>query len=255
MKKTYNEYQEQSYSFSFLRNFAQSPAHARAYMDQELKSTPAMELGSAFHALMEGDKKFYDDYFIIDANERPNTSSSMAAKINKDWKAELIEAANYKDILSGDDWRTIIEMRNAVDRHPAASKLLFDKGHNEIKLTRKDLTGRLDKLVDGKYIIDWKSTVKINPEWMEKDIVKYFYHAQASMYNYLADGDLPVFLVFVEKTAPFDVLPVLIPPGSDIMEAGRELIINWTNQADECFRLNKWPGLSDRFDNNFLELY
>lgn len=254
-KKTFEDYRTQPYSFSFLKNFAKSPMAAKAYMERTIEPTPQMVFGSLFHAVMSNTVKA--EFIIYNELDRPEPDRTMGTAKNRAWKRQINEEAMDANLImvNQDDHCKALQMREAVQAHEFGKKLLDWSGEVEKKYYHGDFMGKLDKwLPEQKLVIDWKTTAEIRPQWMGSDIKKYYYHAQAALYSHLM-GDVDVMFVFIEKKEPFDVLPVLIEAGSELMDEGAALIQLWRDQADECFRSGKWPGISSNFENGVLTLY
>jgi hypothetical protein len=58
--------------------------------------------------------------------------------------------------------------------------------------------------------------------------------------------------IFQEKTAPYDVLPVLVQWDSDTMNEGRNKWRNYYIKARKCFETGIWPGVSSKFPEQCL---
>lgn len=254
MNETIKKYGEGRFSYSFLKNFALSPKHAKAYMLREFKETPALLFGRLFHAVMANQLK--DEFLIYDDMQRPDLNKTMAAAVNKSWKRQIIEDAMDANltIASIDDLELAEQMRDSVNHHPLAHKLLKWDGDVEKSYDNEKYKGRADKVVHNrKLIIDWKSTVKLNPDYIEYDIRKYHLDAQAALYNNLiGKGKYSVMLVFIEKQEPFDLLPVMIEPDSETMQTGADKIRQWTGQAIEAFKNDTWPGCSLNYPDGVM---
>ena len=250
--KTIKEYSEQPFSFSFLRNFAISPKNALAYINREFKPTPALEFGRMVHSLFAG--QFDQEFIQFNELERPEIDKTMASNKNKAWKRSIIEECEdaKKTLVSMDDYATGLQMIEAIKETKVGREIM--EANCEIEQTFKNdiYTGRLDMVWhDRKLIIDLKTTVRINVDYLPNDMRKYNTDSQASLYSKLLPG-YDVMLLFVEKSEPFNVLPVLIEQDSETMRNGSAKLSIWTRQAKECFETGEWGGISSLYPDQMM---
>ena len=254
MTKTYDQYKDGKFSYSFLKNFALSPKHALAYINREFKETPAFTFGRLFHAVMAD--QVNQEFIIWNDMDRPELERTMASAKNKSWKRELIEQAmdSNRSLISMDEWAVAQQMRESVEKNPLGRRLLKANGEVELSYENDIFQGRADKVIhDQKLIIDWKSTMRLNPDYITYDIQKYHYDSQAAIYNkIIGDSNYSVLLVFIEKSEPYDLLPVLIEPDSETMRNGSAKLGIWYNQAKAAFENNEWGGVSSLFPDNIM---
>ena len=129
---------------------------------------------------------------------------------------------------------------------------MAEDGQVEQDVSNDKLKGRCDLIIPGrKLVIDWKSTQHINPDYIASDIKKYHYDTQSAIYSQLTGGS-DVVLFFVEKSEPYDCLPVVIEPGSATMRNGAAKLNLWYNQAKRCFENNDWGGLASLYPDGFM---
>ena len=101
-------------SFSSIKNFATSPAHFIAYKNREQHETPAMRFGTAVHAAILEPREFAKDYKVLEVRR-----GTKAYK-------ELVEAHPKAIWLSPSEYNEIQKIKDAVEAHPIASKILKD---------------------------------------------------------------------------------------------------------------------------------
>lgn len=185
-------------SNSLISKILKSPAHARAYLDNQPAPTKAMEFGTAFHAAILEPKEFAEQYAVFSGDRR--TKEGKAAY------KELIDSG--KRILSADDMENIQGMQSSVFAHHAAKKLM-DEGYAELSVTWDDYEtmAKCKCRPDwwkGDVLVDFKTTDDASPEGFMRSIVKYGYHRQAAWYLRGTEADQFIFIA-VEKTMPYAV--------------------------------------------------
>ena len=211
------------------------------------KPTPAMRIGSAFHALTLEPDLFEKEYIY-----KPEFINARS-KEGKEWKASQEEAG--KTILTTDDRKQLEGMTEAIGYCTPAKKLLDATGKAEQSFLWTDKeTGLGCKcrpdylLVDGGTIVDVKTTVDASYRGFLKSISNFRYHVQAGWYLHgleQATGNRPERFIFiaVEKTAPF---------GVGVYEADTYMVVNGYDTArEDLAKIAKWkeedryPGYCD----------
>lgn len=228
-------------SASLLKQIAKSPAHAKAYLQQQQEPTPAMLFGTAFHTCVLESERFDNEYAVFEGDKR-----------TKDGKATYERLVSEgKTIISASDYATITAMASAIGDHPAASKLVRGDGKTEVSMFwDDDETGLACKCRPdiwlmrgaGSVIVDLKTTEDASPEGFSRSIQTYGYGIQAA--HYLAGSGADAFLfVAVEKKAPFAVAVYELDPLSlEICEKQRRgLLEYWAN----CREAEMYPAYSD----------
>jgi len=252
MAKTYEQYKNGKFSFSFLKQFAQSPLHAKAYMERAFKSTPAMIFGQMVHAQFAG--QFDEEFIVWNEMYRPELEKTMASAKNKAWKRQINEEAldSNRTLVSADEVAIGEQMIESIQANKIGRQIMEADCDIEKVFENDKFTGRLDR-VDHKrkLIIDLKTTMKINTRYIFNDIRKFGTHAQAALYSRLLPG-YEVMLLFVEKSEPFDVLPVVFELDSELIKEGDSELRIWYNQAKAAFENNEWGGVSPLFPDNIM---
>lgn len=227
--------------------------------------TPAMRVGSAFHAIILEPDKFEETYLC-----GPKDCDRRTAAGKKAWK-DLEEANPKKIILSVNDWDMIHYMMESVSHHGLASEMLnLNEGAAEETIMWNDpelgtlMKGRTDFRNFGmKAVIDLKSTQDASQDKLEKDLWSsdLRYHLQAAIYTdgirtILDDKRWEFYFVYVEKKPPYAVQVVHLPLKA--LDIGRiqyrENIIDllkWLDRATTA--LKKGEGLFSSFEEKVLE--
>lgn len=227
--------------------------------------TPAMRVGSAFHAIILEPDKFEETYLC-----GPQDCDRRTAAGKKAWK-DLEEANPKKIILSVNDWDMIHYMMESVSHHGLASEMLnLNEGAAEETIMWNDpelgtlMKGRTDFRNFGmKAVIDLKSTQDASQDKLEKDLWSsdLRYHLQAAIYTdgirtILDDKRWEFYFVYVEKKPPYAVQVVHLPLKA--LDIGRiqyrENIIDllkWLDRATTA--LKKGEGLFSSFEEKVLE--
>lgn len=166
----------------------------------------ALKIGRIAHlAILEPDLLAQNVHIVETSSERTKAFSSAVAEFPE------------KEIIKQSDFSAIIEMQNAVYRHPVAAELLdFSSGAAEISYcwndTRHNLRCkcRVDYVGNDGTLIDIKTTKDAGRDFVGS-AHKFRYPHQAAWYTKgvrLADPDIKptrFLIIAVEKTSPFSV--------------------------------------------------
>lgn len=251
-------------SASLLKVAANSMTKAKNYI-QSNDETEALVLGRCFHEMMEDKKNF----IVYNENSRPEPDKTFGSKLNKAWKAEIM--ASEADIITLDQY---LNLSNAAK---AIKESNFYKGlqGTELEGIEKEFyhtfpTGnkakcKPDALYNGKdgslICVDWKTTAdslngsRNSAYWLLK---KYKYQLQAVHYSEIlkevTGKEVNFFFMFVEKKAPYDVLPVYINPNGEFYN---DSFIEWNDllsDLNKAFKTDEWPTLEQSIENNYISL-
>lgn len=228
-------------SASLLKQIAKSPAHARAYLQQQQEPTAAMLFGTAFHTCVLESERFAEDYAVFEGDKRTKGGK------------EAYEAAiaTGKTIITPNEYKIITAMAEAIGDHPAASKLVRGDGQTEVSMFWEDEdTGlqckcRPDIWIAqgrGSVIVDIKTTEDASPEGFARSIQSYGYGIQAA--HYLAGSGADAFIfVAVEKKEPYAVAVYQLDALSlEISEMKRrDMLQLWAS----CRESDSFPAYSD----------
>ena len=238
-----------SVSCSGIKQFLVSPAHFRAYLDEEFHETPAKRFGRITHmAVLE--PEVFAASCGVGPNEKRNT------KKGKDAWAAWHEENPDVEAVTPDEMESLRRMQQAVYAHPAASRLLSSPGPVELSAFWMDMASgeacrcRPDKLREDGIIVDYKTTENADPRRFAKSCGNYGYHVQEAMYRdgLEANGVNVQAFVFVaqEKTPPYAVGVYQLEP-RDVM-LGRGLYQDALLNLAQCKIEKKWPAYSDRVE-------
>lgn len=278
--------------------WTKSPAHARAKMDREYDPTPAKRFGRALHTAVLQPSVFDTEYAV---KERCSGIKGGGDRCTYDgkhpWICEDVEHGSAKktvrwfcsthepqagdavgrytvvesidtDTLSEKKMDKITRMQDALRSHPAASRLLYDVGGEEVA---SELTvlwtydpldiqckSRIDRLAFtdeiGPVIIDLKTTRSAKPgttpDTLGYSAAKYGYHRQAAFYmRAVASRGIPVehyFLVAIEKKRPHDACCFQFQ--QEALMQGEDEIVKALRRFDECQEVGEWPGYQDTIE-------
>ena len=210
------------------------------------KATPAKILGDATHkAILEPDlltKRYIARPDGIDGR----TKEGKAAL------AELQAQAAGRTILSADDYKTVVAVRDAVHRHPLASGLLKNGAAEQSFYAVDDETGELvkcrtDWLCTTGLVVDVKTTDDASPSAFARSVGNYRYHVQDAWYSDVmkaAVGEPPSHFVFiaVEKEWPHAIGVYFL--SDEDRATGRSLARRDLTRILQCRSAGIWPDFA-----------
>jgi len=234
---------DQAYSFSAIKQAMRSPAHLKAWLTAPPEQTPAMRLGTLTHLAVLQPDLFGSTTAVAPIVDRRTKEGKSI------W--EQFQAQNTgKEIITNDEREQLTAMRDSVRIHPAASALL-GKGTAEVSVfnqcveTGLPLKARMDWVRENA-IVDLKTTEDASPAGFAKSVSNYRYDLQAAHYRRMLKlegrGDLPFYLIAVEKEAPFAVAVYRLDEG-DLTLADMQMQQQLRAIAS-CCEFNSWPAYS-----------
>jgi len=230
---------------SSLKKILLSPAHYQAALKFKMIPTPAMEMGTALHALSLDGEAAFDKGYI----KKPD-GLSLATKEGKAWKAEV----GRKKVLSSggkdDPWGSVQGMNESLKRlqwfNPSQDDYIK---HNEVSIywdwMGVKCKARLDRVaIEEGLVLDLKTTDTVEPDLFLKKVIGLGYDFQAAYYAKAAEvafGKPFKFLfVAVERKAPYTV---------DIFEATPDMMEEAMYKCEKalktyalCQENNSWPN-------------
>jgi hypothetical protein len=236
---------------SLLCEFARSPAHAIAYLEEAKKETKPFKLGTLTHRFL-----LQPELGACGVEVRPDTYLDEKTFEEKKWNGNAKVCKRWlkdradKTVITSTERKDICGMLNSIQNHPLA-RSYFENGESEVSLfapftlggtvMRK---GRLDHIPPGNVIADLKTCVDARKPAFERDISNYKYHLKAAYYLDLAN-DLglkkEVFIfVCVEKQPPYAVACYQLD--IEAIQRGRGEYIRLLQRYMECVELGKWPA-------------
>ena len=210
---TNDEYRaHEGISRSELFKIAQSPLHFKYAKENPEEPTASMTFGSACHKYILQQDEFLDEYAVAPQVDR-RTKEGKAT-----W-SQFVSEAGDREVISSDDYDTIVDMAEAIRSNKAAADLLYADGakYEQSFFWTDSLTGeavkcRPDAMVEidwKKYILDYKTTDSCADGQFERSVRKYGYKLQAGMYR---EGvfqntldDYGFIFIAQEKKAPYAV--------------------------------------------------
>lgn len=251
-------------SASLLKQYAKSPRKAQLSLTTEMKPTEALILGSCFHEMMENKQTFV----VFNEDYRPEPTKTFASKLNKEWKQEFF--ANNDLVITQSQYGELLDMVQSVKqsqfyRGLQTTRLESIEGGYYFDFPEYRAKCKPDALfngADGSIVcVDWKTTnetltgSKSQIEWL---IRKLGYDIQAVHYTETLKNvfqkDVNFFFVFVEKSEPYEVIPVWINPKGDYYD---EAFIKWQQLFSDCaysLTNDEWNTIESKLENNLITL-
>ena len=250
MKKQ-NLKQDRPLSYSSLKAFSQSPNHLVAYWDKDFKPTPAMIKGSLLHCLILEPEEFDKRYYVFDDSEKcqelieGGAKSPRATADYKEWKAEKMKTFEGKEEVKVEDLEELQPIADHVRKNILLKKMTGAELAIDWDFNGVPFKGFVDGYGDG-FIFDVKTTSDASPKAFARDVVKFRYYWQASLYrhaNRVLDfaGDLPdYFIIAVETSAPFNVQIYKMSPA--FIDKG------FAEVSEMVDKFKKWDGTPQGYD-------
>lgn len=256
-------------SNSRLTHLRRSPAHLKAYLAEPQKETAALAVGRAVHSVILEPDDFDARYCIAEQCTATLKSGKNAGDQCRNpgigWHADFgwlcgqhskdVGFDNGRIVLSPDDYKMCVGIRDSVHAHPAARKLLAGDGDNEISLRWDDAESgvaskcrpdRLSPAIAGGCIIDLKTTRDAGVAPFTRDIFSLGYFRKAAWYldgaSALALPAKRFAIIAAEKLPPFAVAVYCLTDGA--VEAGREQLRSLLTRYAWCVEHDEWPAYS-----------
>lgn len=239
---TYAEYAKiNAINWSTLREMRRSPLHYRYALEHPREDTTTLALGRAVHTAVLEPDRFPLDYVVFEGKRRQGKAWDAFEEAN--WTRTIVKATEYANLL---------EMRDAVMRHPIARSYLTGGVAEQTVTWVETINGvelpckaRPDYIADA--IADLKSTRDAGSGAFGRTSARFGYHCQLSWYRRgvrAATGVAkPMVLVAVETDAPHDVAVYRV--GDDELYAADEEINALLAQVASCRAADRWPGANE----------
>ncbi len=240
-------------SSTTLKQYKQSPAHARYYMDNKSAPTAAMIFGNAYHTMVLEPDLWEQEYFIIDYDQRPEYDKTMASSANKEWKQRLISRNIGKQAITKEEYNTMCAMRLVLFKNKSAA-FMFTGGIVEqshyLEIDGVKVKVRPDSRKK-RMIIDLKTCEDASPNGFSKQCANFGYHISAALYCEavnIMDGEyLPFVFVAQEKSEPY--LVAIYEASLLFMEKGEIEMRELLALHKKCTEDNHWPGYEIESEN------
>jgi hypothetical protein len=228
---------------SNLKKILRSPAHYKYDVDRLSKQTAAQEFGQWIHLAVLEPEVFKERAVIW-----PQFAGKGSKAMTETWRQEQ----EGKIILKLEEMEIIEGIRNSIERHETARRLLVNGNVEESFFWQDAQTGlvckcRPDSWKEG-LLVDLKTTVNAGPQEFPKVIANMGYHLQAAYY---LDGVSAVLgeefkkfaILAVEKEPPYAVATYVLDDAT--LEVGRMLYRRALRILRDCKLRNHYPGYPD----------
>lgn len=224
-----------------------SPAHYRAGLETPHEETPAMKLGTAFHAATLEPERFEAEYTVIEGDKRTKAvkdaikAAEAAGRITLTAEEHSIARAMAESVRSNAICEALIS--GALIEHSVFSEIddvlvkCRPDGWNEKK----------------NVLFDLKSTEDASPAGFARTVAKYRYHVQDAFYRHVIASllggnvdDLSFIFIAVEKKPPYAVALYSLDDMAKLQ--------GWVEARDDLRRYReaqtsgKWNGYSPRIE-------
>lgn len=212
--------------FSHLRAYGRSPMHGHHARTTEMKPNPAMELGSAVHALILRNKP-------VCAYPGPQRRGKEYAAFAEDNPGSII--------LTSAEYEKASQMANAVRKCKLAEPLLAGTVEETILFDWMGLPCRATPDVRGdNYLTELKTSSNADPAKFVWHALRQHYHAQMRMQQIAcANEQMECYIVCVESAAPYPVS--VFRMDEKALEAGEKMLILWAERLKTCEQSESYP--------------
>lgn len=235
-------------SNSTLGYMKRSPAHCKAYMEDDFEQTPSMLLGSVVHKLVLEPETFDNSYVALPAGIDKRTKAGKEA-----WN-KLEATLNGRTLIKAELVEHAQLVADSVRSHETAGEYLHT-GQAEVSCLWQDqehnfpCKSRFDFLNSDDVIVDLKTTQDASPDEFVKSIYKYGYYRQAAMYcdgfeNVTGRKAKGFVFIAVETKAPYAVGVYKLDANSLML--GREEYRELLGQFVQCKRNDLWPAYPEQ---------
>ena len=228
---------------TFSRHFAPNREHV---------TTPAMEFGTAAHALiLEGMDGFNRDCALVPENINKRT------KIGKEEWAEFEEANKGKVMVKAADFELLEKMRIAIHKHPTAGDILSEQACVEHSgFWADEATGLLCKFRPDWWVkspaavVDLKTCLDASEAGFQRVIGNFGYHLSAAWYLNgvlkTTGEDCKNFVFLAQEKAEetgFGVGVYVL--SEEVVEASKNVNKILLGRLAECLHTGVWKGYQD----------
>ena len=259
VESKFEQYQKmEGVNWSVLKHFFRSPAHVRAYMEEEQRETGGMRLGTLQHMAVLEPERFKaecvaaPDFGHTRKHDASGTTKEQGAA-NKKRKQEW-EAANAgKTVISAAEFAKIKAMSAAVWKHKEAAALLRSALDTEFAVQWVDReTGLkckclLDIVTGTGAVVDIKTTHDATYPRFSKTASSLHYHCAAAYYLRGARaaglGVSKFVWIVIESEAPHCVLNYYLP--RTLEDTCNEVIDSFLRRYNYCQQAGVWDGYND----------
>ena len=225
-----------THHFSHLKRLALSGKQYLHAVNTPTVPSPAMLLGTGVHSMVLGGRP-----------EKPVVRFHGDTRKGNAWKA--FKAANPgAEILTAPEWDHALQISRAVLADPIAQERLAG-ARFEVPLAWEEdgirfSTSGVDILGNGA-LGDLKTATTTNPEDLQRQAFKMFYHCQLAFYRRGAranglDVSRGLFLLCVETKGPHEVVDLELSEG--LIDLADRTVSLWIEKLRTYRDANQWPG-------------
>lgn len=228
---------------SQLSKISRSPLHYKFELENKKESTATLNFGSAAHKWILEKETFYEEFAILPSG------LNLKTKADREIRDYFLEINEDKIAISADEFEQIKEMREAIDSHPIARKLLTGRVEQSFFWNDAD-TGieckcRPDCINDDlKVLVDYKTTRDCSGTRFERDCIKFAYDLQAGMYTEgIFNNELEQYgfsFVVQESSKPYAVRVYNCDIG--FIQQGYEKFRDYIEILHSCLVTGNWYG-------------
>ncbi len=226
--------------FSALRQFAKSPAHYIAYLDQQDATTSGMDIGTAADEMLLGKREVL----------------AYPGPVRRGKEFEAFKAANQAAlIVTQKEYEQAAGIAGAVQDYPLAVDLLTGFRQDTRYWTHNGRECRGTPDVRGQdYIVDLKTGETSDPRRFHFKVRTYAYHAAAAWYldglhreQFAVTGKVErtvrdAFIIAVEQAHPHVVTVFKLT--DHLLELGERLWRTWFEALQVCESSGEFPPYS-----------
>lgn len=223
------------------------PAHAKEYMDNGRKDTPALMFGRAMDAYILEPGRFLELYAVMPKCDRRTKDGKL---MYAEFESALTPG---QELINQEDYEKIQTICNAVSGSVAME--LIQGGRSQVVAiwidpeTKLKCKARYDYYrEDIPMITDLKSTQDASPDGFAYDVFKYGYYQQAGFYtsgHEILTGDDTCFAIFaIEKEPPF--VHSSFELGPKTIQAGKNAARLALKKYKQCIDSGQWPLFNDK---------
>jgi len=210
-------------------------------MAEVKESTPAMNIGSAFHTLLLEPEKFSKEFSIFPRVDR-------RTKQGKEEYDSFMQCNNGKILLTDDQFFKVEQMVALVSKHEIVTTLLGEAVFEQSIFWTDQETGLQFKtrpdIWSNKMIVDLKTTSDASPHGFTRSALNYGYYLQAGMAYEACKAIGRPFEMFVilacEKEAPH--VPAVFILDNDALQFGVDQFNLYKHKLKACMDSDSWPG-------------
>jgi len=243
---------------SGLVRIMRSPAHYQDYVANPHEPTPAMQLGTAFHAALLEPDRFGETFVVAPKFDRRTKEGKAAAEA---WEVENAG----KTALNPEQMAAIQSMAFLVQCHTGAARLLSN-GFAEMSgfwvdpdtgiecKCRPDFLAMDGDAVTG--IVDVKTCCDAGVDGFARAIATLGYDVQAAFYQdgfkALTGRTIPFYFIAVEKEAPFAV--AAYQASDEVIAVGRIKYRGALQLLKWCRDCGNWPSYQPNGEIETIDL-